>query len=572
MQASHPTSITPYLFYLLPNWGRLEKIQEWIDEISNSGDRVEVKQASVSTSPPRNSPSRDRCCEVFDPSELIEEKHDDLIKRGYSIGEVPDECKQYGAVCCWRPKWEDFDRCIWHAETYDKSVDQIAQARDDEADIARPNKRTLYKGPDSDTFDTTIDIRLDGAYLRRLELGDEVPLGGCVLIGADLGGSSIGDCYCAQTVFFGARLTRATFTDTNLSGAQFQISDLVESEFNGVRMVHGNLSYSAVNNAIFSDVSFGAKDVNFLHGDARNVEFRDSVVNSCFSGSPLQGASFQDVSLSSSNINNCDLEKSEFIRCNLANVDFRGSDLYQAQFRENQLDDETDFGERCSYEAVSDWNVENHATKYYKQSELIKDISQRDWKSKLWLSIRRLKNRSKRDSVELSKAIYTYRAIQRILQDNYLLEDVSTYFVREQNVRRKIAYSEGHYWQWMKLVIHRGVSNYGESWVRVVVNSLCVILGFGLIYPLIGGVWQSPQSGAFHQMFFELPFRQVIISEPIRVIWINLYFSLVTFTTLGYGDIQPANSVVQALASLQSLIGALLIAYLVVVLSRRRIR
>ena len=52
----------------------------------------------------------------------------------------------------------------------------------------------------------------------------------------------------------------------------------------------------------------------------------------------------------------------------------------------------------------------------------------------------------------------------------------------------------------------------------------------------------------------------------------NRYFSAVTFSTLGYGGIQPATATAQLLASVQSLLGGILIALLVAVFARRALR
>lgn len=48
----------------------------------------------------------------------------------------------------------------------------------------------------------------------------------------------------------------------------------------------------------------------------------------------------------------------------------------------------------------------------------------------------------------------------------------------------------------------------------------------------------------------------------------SLYFSVVTFATLGYGDIQPIGTVARFLAGIEALLGALLAALLVFVLTR----
>jgi hypothetical protein len=49
----------------------------------------------------------------------------------------------------------------------------------------------------------------------------------------------------------------------------------------------------------------------------------------------------------------------------------------------------------------------------------------------------------------------------------------------------------------------------------------------------------------------------------------SLYFSGMTFSTLGYGDLQPATWTVRLFATVESFIGALLTALLVFVLGRR---
>lgn len=72
---------------------------------------------------------------------------------------------------------------------------------------------------------------------------------------------------------------------------------------------------------------------------------------------------------------------------------------------------------------------------------------------------------------------------------------------------------------------------------------------------------------------FDMP---QLVSIPVpnwaATILMNLYFSVVTFTTLGYGDIQPSNAATRALAGVESLLGAALIALLVFVLGRRATR
>lgn len=61
----------------------------------------------------------------------------------------------------------------------------------------------------------------------------------------------------------------------------------------------------------------------------------------------------------------------------------------------------------------------------------------------------------------------------------------------------------------------------------------------------------------------------ITIPETVSILLSTIYFSAVTFTTLGYGDVQPASSAAEALATVESFLGALLMALLVFVLGRR---
>jgi hypothetical protein len=97
----------------------------------------------------------------------------------------------------------------------------------------------------------------------------------------------------------------------------------------------------------------------------------------------------------------------------------------------------------------------------------------------------------------------------------------------------------------------RWVMCYGESPARVVGTSVGVIAVFTIVYSLLGGVQISGSEADFIG---------------------NLYFSSITFSTLGYAGIEPVKTSTQLLASIQSLIGGILIALLVAVFGRRALR
>jgi hypothetical protein len=116
------------------------------------------------------------------------------------------------------------------------------------------------------------------------------------------------------------------------------------------------------------------------------------------------------------------------------------------------------------------------------------------------------------------------------------------------------------YKRWPRFIFGRLIFGYGEKPERPAIASLLVILLCAIIYCLAGNLGGS----GIVQVVNNLP---VTITSP----WTSLYFSVVTFTTLGYGDMQPTGWM-RGVAGFEALCGAGLMAAFVVVLSRKFVR
>lgn len=95
---------------------------------------------------------------------------------------------------------------------------------------------------------------------------------------------------------------------------------------------------------------------------------------------------------------------------------------------------------------------------------------------------------------------------------------------------------------------------------RVTANHL---LGATCIYLLLGALWGLAY--AFIHMLHPGAFRTAEATESLDT-GAFLYFSLVTLTTTGYGDMVPVSRLVRALASLEGVAGQLYVAILVATL------
>ena len=73
-------------------------------------------------------------------------------------------------------------------------------------------------------------------------------------------------------------------------------------------------------------------------------------------------------------------------------------------------------------------------------------------------------------------------------------------------------------------------------------------------------------------ILFAIAYQRVGIGKGAGILAFSeaLYFSIVTFTTLGYGDIAPTNNPVgQALVALEVVMGVIGIAYFTALMMRR---
>ena len=128
----------------------------------------------------------------------------------------------------------------------------------------------------------------------------------------------------------------------------------------------------------------------------------------------------------------------------------------------------------------------------------------------------------------------------------------SKFSYREMEMRRKGAKKKKNR-LWLEL--YRLLAGYGERPVNTIGVSGFVVLAFALLYTALD---------CLEYPIGNLPLSQRIIDD--------LYFSFVTFATLGAGNINPINEVGKVLICTEAMIGAFLIALFGVVFVRKMAR
>lgn len=152
------------------------------------------------------------------------------------------------------------------------------------------------------------------------------------------------------------------------------------------------------------------------------------------------------------------------------------------------------------------------------------------------------------------------RNVRKQCEKQGMFENAGYFFQKEMIFRRY----QMPFWSSRRL-ISKSVDlfcGYGESPLRVVLFSIAMIMLCALIYFVMGVT-----TGA-DMLHYSM---QVSLGENILRFFNSLYFSVVTFTTLGYGDIAPVG-IARLIAALEAFFGSFTMALFVVVFVKKMTR
>ena len=317
-------------------------------------------------------------------------------------------------------------------------------------------------------------------------------------------------------------LVESVFRGANLAGvSELSGRPLTDCDFSDTDLRHADLSEADLSDSTFRDADLLGADLS--EATLQNVDLSDA---------NLQDADLTDVDARGATFEGANLENASLVRSNLRNANLVDAKLYEVGFSDTWINAGTDLGERCIYEKDQDHDIE------------------RDHQS------------IERDEA----AAWTYRALEQLSRENALPTWTRHYYVREKDSRRRSAWELGEYKRAIKAEGSRWVMEYGSNPWRIVGFSAVVIVLSAALYPIAGGIQETSGEVAI----------TYTLEEPTEAHWsylttvylTSLYFSVVTFATLGYGDIRPVGAWGRGLATVETILGSLLIALLVFVLSR----
>lgn len=285
--------------------------------------------------------------------------------------------------------------------------------------------------------------------------------------------------------------------------------------------------------------------------DGAHVPSINLVDEDAFKECSLIGARFDSAVLRNSSFHGADLREAQFDGVDARGADFTGANLAGASIHGTDFRDADFSGARLDQAIISNTRV-NRETTFGRESEYERELE--------------AARTDQEYREEAEAAVWTYREIHELFIQNALPLEARRYYYKEKDTRRRLAWHLGHYLQAVKAEASRWVTGYGMNPYRVIGSAAVVIVVCAFLFPLTGGIEESVGEDTARWSLDNLTGRPAYIAN---VLVKSVYFSSITFTTLGYGDIAPIGTAARIIAGVESLLGALLTALLVFVLSRR---
>jgi hypothetical protein len=142
-----------------------------------------------------------------------------------------------------------------------------------------------------------------------------------------------------------------------------------------------------------------------------------------------------------------------------------------------------------------------------------------------------------------------YRRLKQWYTDAGMYDIAGKFFYREMEAKRKFYSWKSNFWSKLWSWIMRILCGYGERPWQVFISAAAIIIGAAAIYFLVGSLWSW---GAF---------------------WGSLYFSVVSFTALGYGSwVNATNDAIRGLGAAESFLGVFMMALFLVTFTRKMTR
>ena len=345
--------------------------------------------------------------------------------------------------------------------------------------------------------------------LEGFPYAEEIP-NGRDLRGADLHHEDLADAHLRHTALAEANLSGARLFLANLRGSDLRGAVLSGAELGGATLSHAQLSGAELINA-----ELGGADLT--RADLAGAGMRNA---------QLHGATLADADLSGANLSGADLGKADLSDANLSGARLVAADLTGAEVCDADLCGADLTGADLCGARV--WSVKLHEPNGWGQADL---------------SDARFDRRTSFLHTDISRTNWSGNPLlKRHIEDQQWLQAW-----RNSSPSKKYLY-----WMWLISCVC------GRSFSVWALWSLGLMAAFGLLFlgPLNGSIEIDPG----------------LTGDRAVSAFTYFYYSIVTFTTLGFGDITPSNWLGEAAVILEVIIGYVMLGGLISIFANKLAR
>ncbi|MBA7616113.1 hypothetical protein ES703_23405 [subsurface metagenome] len=350
-----------------------------------------------------------------------------------------------------------------------------------------------------------------------------------------------------------AKLESANLQEADLGGANLQKAWLVEANLQEVHLWTANLQEAYLAGANLQKAYL--RDANFQKAGLAGADLREAYLEvanlqeAYLKGANLQEADLTEAKLQGADLSLAQLQKAVLLKANLQKANLKDATLHEANFSNSNL----------------------HGC--YMHGVLLDDARYLTWqqieytgeeKGKKWLdaqdAYRRLKNYFHQQGryQDESKAYYREKLMAKHLAHEELFgrrkpkgikrafQNIGSFFKHNENkgVRKR----------WFGLWFMWALSGFGERWSRTICWAAGTFAFFGLLHWLGTNAkwWVLKTHGG-----------------EVKSLLDCLYFSLVTFVTLGFGDIWPDVWLAKVIVGVEVVFGYVFLGLIVTLIARK---
>ena len=267
----------------------------------------------------------------------------------------------------------------------------------------------------------------------------------------------------------------------------------------------------------------------------------------------LHQANLEKINLVNATMKNSDLSKSNLKNASLYGINLSGSNLFKSNLKSANLNGAN--LENCNLLGANLTNTKLRNIKWGENYKVINELE--------------AENAYKKGDIELANKKYkeaedVYRSIKISMQSQTLGNDTGEFFIREMIVQRK---------QFSKFSPRRIGSKiieittgYGENLGNIIFTILGIIITCMILYGIEGVYYGDPVHGDRIIGFFTKDIENFGLLNTIGNLF---YFSVVVYSTVGFGEIIPIGPLGKSIVIFEGIIGGLVLAILIIALYKK---